>query len=251
MARKKRLNINNTDRYFNIQLMLKDEIENKIKVNRLNENEIEEEMNALAGQSTRRMNAKNDKSYILYQEKYNNDTLIHKLLKYAGAVTYYSTTIVPYYVTKELAKNLNSEVVYPVKPHYEKREIENIQMNFTACPVSLDCPIVIPDVSPYDILFAVHPLKTSVDKIKISFPQLSEKEVKPRHKAYYHKVGNHYEVLPQVKYNYFKYIQTSLSLWKMNIWLVCDSKEDEKEVQKFIDNEKKKRSSSNKGGTKK
>lgn len=249
MARKKRLNINNTDRYFNIQLMLKDDITNKIKVTRLNEDEIEQEMDELAEKSTRRMNAKNDKSYILYQEKYNNDTLIHKLLNYAGSVTYYSTTIVPYYVTRELAKNLQSEVVYPVKPYYEPREIENIQMNFTACPVSLDCPVVIPDISPYDILFAVHPLKTSVDKIRISFPALLPEEIQPRHKEFYYKAGDHYEVLPHVKYRYFKYIQTSLSLWKMNIWLVCDSEEDKEEIQKLIDKDQKKRSPGAKGGT--
>lgn len=237
----KRLNIYNTDRYFNINLMKRSDITKKIKVTRLNEKEIEKEMDSLAEQS-RRMPKRNDKAYILYQEKYTNDTLMHKLFKHGGSVTYYTDTIVPYYVLKELARNLTSEVVYPTKAHYENREIENVQLSFTACPVTIDCPVVVPDISPYDILFAVHPLKTNVDKIQISFPWLTETEIQDRHRKYYHKVADHYELLPKYKYEYFKYVQTSLSIWAMNIWLVCDSDQDYASVDTYVQAEKLKRS---------
>ncbi len=243
--RVKRLNIYNTDRYFNINLMKRSDIVNKIKVNRLNEKEVEAQMDKLAEQSSPRLAHKDDKSYILYQEKYTNDRLIQKVLKHGGSVTYYTDTIVPYYILQQLASNLTSEVVYPAKQHYENREIENVQLSFTACPVTIDCPVVIPDVSPYDVLFSLHPLKTSVDKVQISFPWLSEKEASPRHEEFYHKVedrdGYHYEVKPKYKYDYFKYVQTSLSIWAMNIWLVCDSDEDYEEVDSYINLERAKR----------
>ena len=123
----------------------------------------------------------------------------------------------------------------------ENREIENIQLAFTACPVTIDCPVVIPDVSPYDVLFALHPLKTSVDKVQISFPWLSESEISDRHRRYYHKVGDHYEVKAKYKYQFFKYVQTSLSIWAMNIWIVCDSDEDFANVDYYVQKEKNKR----------
>lgn len=241
-AREKRLNIYNTDRYFNINLMKRSEITDKIKVNRLNEKEIEAEMDALAVKSSPRIAMRNDKSYILYQEKYTNDTLIAKILKHGGSVSYYTDTIVPYYVLKELAKNLTSEVVYPTKPSYEAREIENIQMSFTACPVVVDCPVVVPDISPYDILFALHPLKTNVDKVHISFPWLALGELQERHRRFYHQVGDHYELKPKYKYEFFKFVQTSLSIWAMNIWLVCDSDEDYNAVNEYVRKEQAKRS---------
>lgn len=243
--RVKRLNIYNTDRHFNINLMKREDIARKIKVNRLNEKEIEKEMDELSEVSVVTpvwtMNMKNEKSYLLYQEKYTNDTLIQKLFKHAGSVSYYTDTIVPYYVIEQIAKNLTSEVIYPTKPKYENREIENIQLAFTACPVTIDCPVVIPDVSPYDVLFALHPLKTSVDKVQISFPWLSESEISDRHRRYYHKVGDHYEVKAKYKYQFFKYVQTSLSIWAMNIWIVCDSDEDFANVDYYVQKEKNKR----------
>ncbi|WP_459610021.1 hypothetical protein, partial [Bilophila wadsworthia] len=74
--RVKRLNIYNTDRHFNINLMKREDIANKIKVNRLNEKEIEKEMDELSEVSVVTpvwtMNMKNEKSYLLYQEKYTN-----------------------------------------------------------------------------------------------------------------------------------------------------------------------------------
>ncbi|QPW37239.1 hypothetical protein GMNKNHGO_00017 [Enterococcus phage vB_Efa29212_3e] len=243
--RVKRLNIYNTDRYFNINLMKKEDIARKIKVNRLNEEEIEREMDELASNPLKTpigyMDRTNEKSYILYQEKYTNDRLIQKLFKHAGSVSYYTDTIVPYYIIEQISKNLTSEVIYPTKNSYENREIENVQLAFTACPVTIDCPVVLPDVSPYDVLFALHPLKTNVDKIQISFPCLTEEEFDTRHEEYYHKVGSHYEVKSEYKYKFFKYVQTSLSIWAMNIWLVCDSDEDYNKIDRYIQKEKIKR----------
>ena len=64
--RVKRLNIYNTDRHFNINLMKREDIANKIKVNRLNEKEIEKEMDELSEVSVVTpvwtMNMKNEKS---------------------------------------------------------------------------------------------------------------------------------------------------------------------------------------------
>ena len=65
-ARKKRLNIGNTDRYFNIQLVKREDIGKKIKVTRLNEEEIEKNMDLLAARS-HRMKVKDNNEYLIYQ----------------------------------------------------------------------------------------------------------------------------------------------------------------------------------------
>lgn len=231
--RKKRLTIYNTDRYFNINLMLREELESKIKVTKLNEKEIEADMDLLKARS-KRMNVRDDKEYIIYQESYTNDTLIDKLINHAGAVTYYTQTTVPYYVVKGLANNTTSEIVYASREDFSFEEVNNVELSFMATSVVVDVPVVVPDISPIDVLFMLHSLKTNVDRVQLSFPRLREEEISERHRKYYHKVGDYYEVKPKVKYRYFKHIQTSLSIWKMNIYVVCDSKDDYEAVNKLV-----------------
>lgn len=248
--RVKRLLIQNSDRYYNVNLMKRSDIEEKIKVTRLNEQAIEEDMDILAARSIR-YPAKDQNSYIIYQEKYTNDNLITKMMKHAGGISYYTDSIVPYYILQELSSNLNSECIYSLRPNFSVKEIENIDLAYTATRVIIDCPIVIPDMSPYDLLFILHDLKTNVDNVQLSFPSLTEAEFKPRHKEYYHKVGNLYEVKPNYKFSFFKHVQTSLSIWKMNLFLVADSDEDYAELQALIDQDMSKRSSTRRGATKK
>lgn len=247
-ARKKRLNIGNTDRYFNIQLVKREDIGKKIKVTRLNEEEIEKNMDLLAARS-HRMKVKDNNEYLIYQETYTNDKLIQKIINHGGRVSYYTDSIVPYYVLEQLSRNLKSEVIYSLRPSFTSREIENIELSAMATPVTLDIPIVLPDMSPYDLLFILHPLKTNVDSAQISFPPLQKSEMKKRHYKYYHRVNDHYEMKPKYKYAFFKYVQTSLSIWKMNIFLVCDSDEDYDAVNAFVQEEITKRTSNRNTGT--
>lgn len=231
--RKKRLTVYNTDRYFNINLMLREELESKVKVTKLNETDIEKQMDELELKSNR-LKVKDDKEYLVYQESYSNDTLLNKLMNHAGSLTYYTDTTVPYYVIKGLANNVTSEAVFSSREDFTYDEIDNVALTSSATSVIVDVPVVIPDISPYDILFMLHPLKNHVDKVQLSFPRLRPNEMSERHKKYYHKVGDFYEVKPKIKYKYFKHIQTSLSIWKMNIYIVCDSKDDYQTLDKMV-----------------
>lgn len=245
MSRQKRLNILNTDRHFNINLMRASDIEKKVKVNRLNEATIEKEMDELARKS-KRYPLRNKTEYIIYQEKYTNDNLIQKVIKHGGGITYYTSTIIPYYVLTQLAMNLNSEVVYSIRKNFTDREQENIELSYMATRVIIDVPVVIPDISPYELLFSLEKLKTDVDKIQLSFPPLRPEEISERHKEYYEQVGDLFYVKAQYKYEYFQYIQTSLSLWKMNIWIVTTTEEEYEAMDKIIQKAVKKRSTKTK-----
>ena len=238
--RVKRLLIQNSDRYYNVNLMKRSDIEEKIKVTRLNEQAIEEDMDILAARSIR-YPAKDQNNYIIYQEKYTNDNLITKMMKHAGGISYYTDSIVPYYILQELSSNLNSECIYSLRPNFSVKEIENIDLAYMATRVIIDCPIVIPDMSPYDLLFILHDLKTNVDNVQLSFPSLTEAEFKPRHKEYYHKVGNLYEVKPNYKFSFFKHVQTSLSIWKMNLFLISNGDEDYNALNELIEQDLRKR----------
>ena len=114
MAKKKTLTIYNSDRYFNIDTKDKEKISKAIKVTKLNEQEVEQNLDKLAKQS-RRYKLKDDKSYMLFNEKYNNDRLIEKVCNHGGEVTYYTDSVIPYYVLKDLSSNNNSSVVYRMR----------------------------------------------------------------------------------------------------------------------------------------
>lgn len=235
---KKRLNIQNSNRKYNLNLIHVNDIIDKVKVTRLNEDEIEEEMDKLEAES-KRIPKRDDNSYIMYQEKYTNDKLIDKVINHSGGVSYYTRTVVPYYVIKSLSMHPNSEVIYSMRKKFEPREIENVETAFMATEVVIDVPIVIPDMSPYDILFSLHDLKTNVDFIQMSFPPLREEEIAERHKAYYTKKDDGlYHLDAKPKFDYFKYVQTSLSTWAMNLQIISRSEEEYEELDVHIQRDK-------------
>lgn len=233
-TRSKSLLIGNSDRYYNLQLISSKPLEDKIKITRLNEDEIEKQMDELAAK-TRRVPLKDEEAYILYQEKYTNDRLIDKIINHGGRVTYYTDTVVPLYVIKGLSMHTASEVVYSMRKKFTKREIENVMEAFKATEVKIDVPIVIPDMSPYDILFSLHSLKTNVDAIQLTFPPLHEKEMGERHNKYYElKDDGYYHMKSLYKFRFFKYIQTSLSTWAMHIHIICFSKEEYDGIDEYV-----------------
>lgn len=243
MAKKqKRLNIYNSNRYYNVHLVLEDDIKKFIPVTKLNEEAIEEKMDELKELSTIG-NRKDNEHYLLFNEDFNNDTLIKKLFDHGGQVDFYTQTTVPYYIIERLSKRLNSRALFYIRKSFSKKEIENVQLTFTACPVVIDIPIVLPDTNPYDILMALHDLKASVDRVQFSFPRLNVEDMTPNRAKYYRKEGEQYTLKPKFRYAFFKYIQNSLSIWAMNIDLVCYSVKDYNEMNYLINNDKRQRSS--------
>lgn len=229
MSREKTLNIHNTDRKFNLNLITKQDEASFIKVTRLNERQIENDMDKLKDQSTR-FNRRDNKKYMLYQERYSNDTVQDKVFDHGGHVYYYTTGRVPIPVINKLAGVPQSEVIYYCKKEHTIDDVLNVQMSSMATKVSIDVPIVLPDINIYDYLFALYPLRYHVDKVKISFPALSDKEIQPRHREFYTYYNGAWHLKSKYKYECFRHLHEPLSTWKMNIWLVCDSRTDEAKV---------------------
>lgn len=245
--RQKRLLIGNTDRHYNVNYMLKSDIEDKIKVTKLNEAEIESEMDNLIATS-KRFPRRNSLDYLIYQSRYKNDTLIKKVMEHAGGVSYYTDSIVPYHVLKDLAKNLDGECVYQLKKKFSVEEIHNINLAFMATRVVIDAPVILPEVNPYDVLFALHDIKTDVDEVQFSFPPLKEEVIQEHHKRFYVKRNDGlYHLKTKYKFSFFKYVQNSLSVWGANIHLVCEDPQDMEALKKLIDKDRKKSAMVRKG----
>jgi hypothetical protein len=233
MARKKSLNVHNTDRLFNLNLATKQGESRFTKVTRLNEADVEREMDELKRISGR-YNKRDHKEYMLYKQRYGNDTLQYKVMDHGGFVYYYTTDRVPVPIINKLAGVPQSEVIYYCKKDHNLEDVKNIQMASMATKVSIDVPIVLPDINPYDYLFSLYPLRYHVDKIKISFPSLREDEIQERHKDYYIFYNGAYHLKSKYKYDCFRYLQEPLSTWKMNIWLICDSERDLKMIEDMV-----------------
>ncbi|WZK93385.1 hypothetical protein [Bacillus phage BvP] len=233
MTRKKSLNIHNTDRLFNLNLTTKQDENSFVKVTRLNEKQVEKEMDELKAQS-RRFNKRNEKSYILYKQRYGNDTVQDKVFDHGGYIYYYTTDRVPVPTISKLANVPQSEVIYSCKREYTLEEINNVHLVSMATKVSVDVPIVLPDINPYDYLFSLAPLRYHVDKVRISFPALKEEELQDRHSDYYVFYNGMYHLKTKYKYECFKYLQETLSTWKMNIWIICDSKNDMHMLERLV-----------------
>lgn len=233
MARQKVLNIHNTDRMFNCNLTTIQAESNLTKVTRLNEKEIEQEMDKLKAESGR-FNKRNNKSYLLFKERYPNDTLQEKIFNHGGYIYYYTDNRVPIPVINQLASVPQSEIVYKCKKDHTIEDVINVQLASMATKVSIDVPIVLPDINIYDYLFSLYPLRYHVDKVRISFPALREDEIQERHREFYVFYNGMYHLKSKYKYDCFRYLQEPLSTWKMNIWLICDSKKDKKMIEDMV-----------------
>lgn len=247
-GRQKRLTIYNTDRYYNVNLLTRQELEDWVKVSSLVEKDIEANMDELEAKASRFI-LKDNQKYRIFHETYANDRVISKVAKHGGQVDYYTDTIVPYYVLKDLANNTGSQVTYGSRPKFDYDDVDNVALSFMACPVVIDVPVVLPDISPYDILFMLHPLKTNVDHVNLSFPRFAKGvHMGTKYQKYYHLTGDYWEVKPEYKFRYFKYVQDSLSIWAMNIYIVCDSQEDYQAVKRLVLKDKQRRSPGKKVG---
>lgn len=223
--RKKSLTVYNTDRYVNIELLEKQKIEDYTKVSILNKEVIQKEMEALHKKS-RRLNLINDTHYLLYDEPYIDDNFVELLMQHAGGISYYTEGTVPYYIIEYMANKSNSQVIYTIRPEFTDREINNIETTSMATQTVIDLPVVIPYTNPYDCMFSLHPLKVHIDKVHLSFPPLHDNEMTALTQKYYEKREDGlYHAKERERFNFIRYFKDSLSIWKMNIFLICENKE--------------------------
>lgn len=233
--RKQRPNLLNSDRSFNYNSTTRKKEMDRVVVTRLNEKEIEEEMDELKKQSVD-YNIRNNKKYILYHHKHMNNTLHEKIFDHGGHISYYTDNWVPHTVYTRMSGMIQyCETIFRLQQEYDYPHIENIINANAASTVSIDCPVVIPDISPHGVSFALSPLRSLVDSIKVSFPPLEKADIQERHKKYYQYKDGYYYVKPVYKYEFLRHIKYPVSSWGMSLWVICDSVKDKEQVDKLAD----------------
>lgn len=236
MGKNKTLTIYNSDRYFNIHTKTKDEFSEYIKVTRLNEDDIEKEMDELESKS-RRYKMKTDKKYMLFNEQYNNDRLIEKICNHSSGVIYYTDTVLPYYVFKQLTSNKNAVVVYRMNEEFSDKQIDNIALSYMGVKVIIDVAITFPYVNPYLVVKGLYSLKMSVDEVHLSFPRLIN--INKEQEKFYYYDGEGYDVKPKYKYDFTTKIKLPLSVWKMYLYIITNTEKDFEQVNDIITKVKK------------
>lgn len=140
MTRSGTINIHNTNRQFNLNLTTKQKESDFIKVTRLNEAEIERRMDKLKKQSDR-INKRDNKKYLIYKQKYANDTVQKKIIDHGGFIYYYTTDRVPIPIINGLASVPQSEIIYFCKKEHTLEDVQNVQLASMATQVAIDVPI--------------------------------------------------------------------------------------------------------------
>lgn len=227
------VNINNSSRLYNLNTALMEDVKDFTAVTPMNEQRIQGEMNRLEKESGR-FKHRDDTHYLIYHEKYDNDNLVESLFDHGGEVSYYTTGLVPYYVIKKMAQCPVSEAVFSLRKRYTDPEIRNVQVTATATQTKIDMSVVLPDLNPYDCLFSLFDLRYNIDKVQITFPPLTEREMAKKRATYYElKEDKLYHLKTKYKWNFYQIVKEPLSKWKMNIWFVCDSQEEEDTITRW------------------
>ncbi|UVT34910.1 hypothetical protein [Staphylococcus phage vB_SauM-V1SA20] len=184
-------------------------------------------MDNLANKSTRYI-LRDDKHYMLFNEKYNNDKLIEKICKHGGQVTYYTDSVVPYYVLKDLSAHPKSSVVYRMRSKFNNKEMDNIALSFMGTKVIIDISVVFPYVNPYDIIRSLYDVKTNVDEVHLSFPRISSIDAKQG--KYYTYDKEAYKLKPRYTLDFADKLRVSLSVWKMYIYILASKENKDYEI---------------------
>ena len=229
------LNINNSYRSLNLNTRLDyDKVQKVIQVTRLNEDKILEQI--------KNGTVDKDARYILYHFDKGigeNDTLNEKLMKLNVPISYYTATVVPLHIIKGLANNKRGEAVYQIAKEFTSEQVKNVYMASQLCRTAVSCPLVYPDIDATSILFSMWDLRYIIDRLDLYFPPILNGSYQNSRQKYYDSTdGKRHFLNETYKLNYYVALHEVLARWRIQLWLVCDSKSE----MTYLESEGEKRS---------
>ena len=226
---KKRLNVLNSSKVFNLNLKLKSELD-FIRVNESNYKEIWKSIKSSHDNDIEDILSKRDNHhYVLFDtgSYFIDSSFVQDLFYKGGFVSYYTQNKIPDNVRLLLASNRHtSEAIYLFKPQYSVDEIRNIDFVAVGSKVKIDLPVKIKDNTPFIIMNSLADLAFKVDEIQLVFSK-------------YDANGN--KVTSYDKYNTITSIRDALSGWKMEILLLADNQDELDTLQNLKDKDSAKR----------
>lgn len=219
--RKKRLNVLNTQKIFNLSVVDKNDYTLDIK----SDNYIKEweSLQEHIKEQDDMLPDRNGISYDLYYDGNYDFSFIRDVVEYGGMVNIITSDVMPDPLIDLMARNDKfSHATYLFKTSYTTREINNIRQAASAVDVNIVMRTNGDDVTAYDIMISLSDLVFDVDNLIIEFNSEDyEKE-----------------------YKLFNNIRDALSGWKIGI-VFLSSNEEEKEYMlehKAVDEKLKKSS---------
>lgn len=223
MGRKRRLNVYNSDKIFNLDFTNNRRMDEYISVNPVNQQELLDELEAYDKTQDDLVKLRTDKKYLITKNPVISDRLIKLIFQYGDDVVYYSAmtttskVTVPVYITTLLALNVhNSHLIVPYRNHYTQPELDSIQQASASCPVTITIPIKHKITTPYDVMVALYPLAFSIDKVELTFEKGDPKD--PNY-------DKHGYLKPELMYDFFDEVRNALSGWKMGIVMEANTDE--------------------------
>ena len=172
-----------------------------------------------------------DTKYLYIQGSLLDDNYVITMIKKGMNVFYHTNDsrrghagLVPDNVLEAYALSNRGAIIFGMEKEPHRDYIANVEQAHEATKVIIDCPVVIPDVSPNGVLMSLAPLSTNVDEVQVDMMPLHSEELRDFEKPYYYFsiVSNLYEVYPKSMFDYFKQLKSPLSGWGMIINLLVN-----------------------------
>lgn len=240
--RQKKLNVGNTDRHFNINLVNQEEEPLVKLVEEKDKEQLTQHLASLSKRS-RRLNVVDEQHYKVDYTTYMDDYLFSELCKHGGYIDFHTDNLAPYYVIQQLSTRPACHISYAMQYPFTREQKHNMELAFTATETVIEVDVALPNLSPYTLLFELHDLKTNVDKVVLNFPLVEGECIAEPYRELYQPCGNKYQLTAEARYRFFKYIQDPLSIWCMNIYLNCEDSNMYEELSGYVKADKEKRSS--------
>ncbi|ACO37069.1 hypothetical protein lb338_phage_148 [Lactobacillus phage Lb338-1] len=226
-GRKKRLNIYNTDKYYNFSTALAKDVDSKVNVDFSTKPYIDEIM---AQNSMADLYA-DDTRYFYEQGKMLIDDYVIDMIKSGMYVEYYVKLLVSDAVLDAMAESGRGKVIYGTfgaHKNIDRDLVNNVMKAHEATKVMFDFPGFMPDLHAETLLMYMANFRTNVDLVNIDFSPLHEDEMVDWRKPYYYLAPDGlYHPYTKEKFNFFKKIKDPLSAWGMNIVMVANSKAEQ------------------------
>lgn len=233
-TRKRRLNIHNTDRAFNLHFIDEKSL-NYVEVTDKTASKVRDSLN-IDGDEL--LFVRDNTQYICYLDKITDLSIVKDLLSYGGYTVIKTDTVIPSEIIELLSTyRKTSRAVYTFRENFTLDEIENMHSCSMASKVVVDLPVTHSEVavSVYNILTALHPLRYRVDSVDVSFNRATKSYLaqNPKEATHYEKQGNSYIVTAQSKYDITNSLRDALSSWKMNLHVIYNSEEDLRKLEEL------------------
>jgi len=240
MARKKRLNIHNTDKVFNLTIVQQYEQGNEVVVTLENIQEINESIQGRLDKQGKLKSRDNTHYIVRYAENFTMDAL-SLLIQYGGSYTLETKKGISEEYLPLLAENRkNGRVSFVLQDKYSFEQVQAIVRFSEVLTVSMVILLKAGEPKSGTIIRALSQLRYRIDKVELSFPTITKEEYRALsdRESLYELDNGLYVPTVDYKYRMFSELRNACSFWKMNLIMRAHSETEYKKLVELADVDK-------------